>query len=88
MGDYWHKNYQCPFYGWSDKVRICCECGSVLRFPDGETAKGFLDAFCAGEWKTCSIAQTLWSYYEKEDEREKSPGRAAAQDACGAERAD
>lgn len=70
MGDYWHKAWSCPFFGWSKEQEVRCEGGVQLPFPDQETAVEYMNHYCAGrggEWRKCSIASSLLRYYDRKD---------------------
>lgn len=74
MADYWHKAWACPFYAWSDKLRVSCEGGGTLAFPDAETAVEYMDAYCAcgdNGWRQCTIAASLLRYYGRKDEKDR-----------------
>lgn len=78
MADYWHKAWTCPFYAWSDKLRVRCEGGGVQAFPDVKTATEYMDAYCAcgrNGWRKCTIAAALLRYYERKDEEENDAKR-------------
>lgn len=65
--DYWHKAWICPFFRWDDRLKVVCEGGSRVTFPDQRGAKRFIEAYCANEaggWKRCCIAAALTEYYE------------------------
>ena len=66
-----NKFWACPFFKWDGKQEISCEGGRV-NFPLPDTANAYMNEYCAGDWKKCSVAAALLEYYETEEEnREK-----------------
>ena len=63
---YTSKTFLCPFYSWDEKMKIHCEGGKVL-FKDRESAKEYIDRYCAGDWRKCTVAGSLLRYYEREE---------------------
>lgn len=61
---YTSKTFLCPFYSWDEKMKIHCEGGKVL-FKDRESAKEYIDRYCAGDWRKCTVAGSLLRYYER-----------------------
>lgn len=45
-------------------MKIHCEGGKVL-FKDRESAKEYIDRYCAGDWRKCTVAMALLRYYER-----------------------
>lgn len=77
--DYWHKCWTCPFFAWDDMLRVHCEGGSRIAFPDKQAAREFMNTYCAGKgngWKQCGIASALLRYYERQGDKnhEKKSG--------------
>lgn len=71
--DYWHKLWVCPFYRWSDKTRVHCEGGTGVAFHDIRTIVEYMEGYCASQnWKQCSIAKSMLTYYERRDEIEEN----------------
>ena len=67
------KEWQCPYFKWDGAACVSCETG-LHDFPSRERANGFMDEYCAGDWRACSIAKQWNDYFElwedfPEDER-------------------
>ncbi|MEA4920642.1 MAG: hypothetical protein VB078_06970 [Clostridiaceae bacterium] len=63
-----NKYWLCPFFKWDGKAEISCEGGRV-KLPDGVTANEYMNTFCAGDWRRCTIAAALLQYYDTEDKK-------------------
>ena len=64
--DYYHLQWQCPFFKWDEKQRIGCE-GGILRFPSKGTCRAFAGKHCASAdgWKHCTLANSMNEFYEE-----------------------
>lgn len=58
------KTFLCPFYTWDEKTKVHCE-GGRMSFKDRESAKEYIDRYCAGDWRRCTVAAALLRYYER-----------------------
>lgn len=57
------KAIQCPFFQYEAGSRYLCE-GAEIQFRDRDTRGAMLCAYCAGDWRSCPIAQALARKYE------------------------
>ena len=65
--DYWHYNFVCPFFMSDEATMIRCENKTKLCFPDKETAKDYMQRYCAShDWKEYSYARGLSLYYDRQ----------------------
>lgn len=60
-----HKYWLCPFFKWDGPEEISCE-GGRPRFPDKYAANAYMNDYCSGSWKECTLAIALLKYYEEE----------------------
>ena len=71
--DYWHKCWICPYFIWDEKQTIGCEGKTVIRFPDVNAVKDYINKYCANsDWKNCSIASMMNEYYERVEKNERT----------------
>lgn len=61
-----NKTWACPFFKWDGRQEISCEGGRIL-FPNSDTGNTYMNCYCAGDWKKCSVAEALLQYYETEE---------------------
>lgn len=59
------KYWRCPYFRWDAEHAVHCEGGRVAM-PSRTFANQYMTAFCAGDWKQCSVARALDKYYEEE----------------------
>ena len=65
------KVIQCPFmnvdYGnKTGELKITCEHGRVT-FKDRDSMREYIGKYCGCEWQSCTLAQSLLEYYERND---------------------
>ena len=67
MQDYWHFDFQCPFFGHDERTRVYCEGGTRLAFPTVGQIKRHFGRYCCsvGAWQECPVAKMLLDYYEQ-----------------------
>ena len=65
---YSNKTFLCPFFTWDERTRVHCE-GGRMSFKDRKAAMEYIDRYCAGEWRGCTMAAALLRYYEREENR-------------------
>lgn len=57
---------KCPYYKSDRDNRISCE-GANVKLPDMRSKRMQIKNYCAGDWKTCTIARTMEDYYDRID---------------------
>ena len=66
--DYWHSKFICPYYKWSERLRIGCEGKHILKFDTVSEIQKYTKAYCAGwKWQRCPHADKLNQQYEEEN---------------------
>jgi hypothetical protein len=60
-----NKTWKCPYFKWDGRREVSCE-GGRIRFPDGRAAGGYMTAFCAGDYRRCTVAQALEDFYARQ----------------------
>lgn len=71
---FWHKFYVCPYYVDDKVMHVSCEGKTFLRFPTMDSCRKYLEKYCAGDWKSCSYAQSMNEFYEGEDNGNNNQG--------------
>ena len=58
--------YTCPYWRWdrAKELQLSCE-GACLRFYRAEAREAYIDRYCAGDWRRCTVAAALLRYYER-----------------------
>lgn len=74
MSGYSHKTFLCPFFRWDERQKIHCEIGRV-SFPDRASAREYTDRYCGGDWKSCTLAQAMMQYYERDEDEQQTKGQ-------------
>lgn len=66
---YSNRTWACPFYTWDERKKIHCE-GGCLSFRDREGLAEYANRHCGSTegWKGCTLAQSLMSYYDRQEE--------------------
>lgn len=68
MAQFSNRVFVCPFFTSANTPdRVNCEGGRV-RMPESNTTREYSGKYCEGDWKRCSIAQSLLQYYDAEEE--------------------
>ena len=66
----WSKKlWQCPFYRSDQKECLLCE-GGRLRLPIS-ALRDYETAYCAGDWRSCTIARALLRHYDEQEGAKK-----------------
>lgn len=60
------KFWACPFFKWDAEHAVHCE-GGRIAMPSRPVANAYMNAYCAGDWEKCTVAQGLTKYYEEEN---------------------
>lgn len=63
-----NKFWSCPFFKWDGRAEVSCEAGRP-RFPTPKTANEYMNRYCAGDWRACSLAAALLKYYDETEEK-------------------
>ena len=86
----------CPFYGRTKKAKLVCLMGGAdttgadeleMNFPTQMSRVRYWVDFCCGDWERCTLADALWSEYEKQTAATKKKcACAAGKKACAAKK--
>lgn len=66
MPNYSNRTFECPYYRWSDGLRLRCE-GARMDFPTRASINAFTGRYCCADWRSCSTAKMLEDHYYRED---------------------
>lgn len=66
---YSNRLWECPFFTWDSKDKLRCEAGTIDFRKKPNALNGYISAYCAGDWKRCTLARALLLEYESEEKR-------------------
>lgn len=62
---YHTREILCPFYDYNMKCYIACERGARVTLPNGKATGKYIEQYCGGDYKRCSLSLLLASWYEE-----------------------
>lgn len=67
---YSSRLWACPFLKWDERLKVHCEGGCCVSFPDARARAGYIAQYCANMqgWQGCTIAAALLDYYDRRDD--------------------
>lgn len=60
--------WACPYYQGDRKLRVFCEGGCRVSFPDAQALRDYAGSYCASVtgWGRCTLAAARNQFYERQ----------------------